>query len=216
MKKIFILFAVCISCSFFSFAQKDAKAKELLEKSSSLFSLSEGISADFTLNVKDESNQIAQSFEGNIIIKKNKFSIETPERTIYFDGQTQWVYEKTYAEVTVSEPGEQEVQTLNPASVLEMYKKGCNYKYNGEKTDVKMRKVKEITLLPPAKTGDILRIVIQINTVDFMPVFFHIFYKNKIENRIYIHTYQTNRKYPENRFIFDKKKYPDVEIIDLR
>jgi outer membrane lipoprotein-sorting protein len=197
-------------------AQKDAKAKDLLDKSSAKFSQSGDLSVSFTMNVKDIANKATESFDGQISLKKNKFLIEIPGRDIYFDGKTQWVHDKSYEEVNISEPGEKEVQTLNPAFIFELYKKDCDYKYTGAKTDTKMRKVQEVALFPKDKKGDITQIDLQINETDFMPVFIHIFYKNKLENLIYINKYQTKLNLPEGKFVFDAKKFPGVEMIDLR
>ncbi|GHT12345.1 membrane protein [Bacteroidia bacterium] len=216
MKQIFIISLLLSGFSLAAFAQKDAKAKELLDKSSATFSQSGDLSVSFTMNVKDAANKTTESFDGQISLKKNKFLIEIPGRDIYFDGKTQWVHDKSYEEVNISEPDDKEVQTLNPAFIFEMYKKGCDYKYTGAKTDTKMRKVQEVALFPKDKKGDITRIDLQINEIDFMPVFIHIFYKNKLENIIYINKYQTKLNLSDGLFVFDTKKHPGVEVIDLR
>jgi outer membrane lipoprotein-sorting protein len=198
------------------FAQKDAKAKELLDKSSSAFKNAGEMSVLFTFNIKDESENIAQSFEGQISTKGDKFYIDTPDQDIYFDGKTQWVYNKSYDEVNISEPDKQEIQALNPISFFEIYKKDCDYTYIGEKTNTKMQKVQEVSIFPKNKKGDISRIDIQLNTTDFMPVSFRVFYKNEVENTIYIQKFQTKLSFPDSQFTFDAKSHPEAEIIDLR
>lgn len=215
-KTILFVLGLLFGISFSTFAQKDAKAKELLDKSSEAFNNSGDIHADFTMNIKDVPNSLAESFNGNISIKGEKFLISTPEYAIYFDGKTQWLLQKAFDEVTISEPDEKTVQTINPASLFEIYKKGCNYKYVGEKTDIKMRKVAEVELLPQDKKNDMSKIVVQISKSDHLPVMFHIFYKNKIENIIHINKYQTKQTIPDASFSFNAKEHPDVEIIDLR
>jgi outer membrane lipoprotein-sorting protein len=207
---------VFLLAAFSVFAQKDAKAKEILDKSSALFNTSDGISAQFTFTIKDETANLNESFDGEIFLKGTKFFVDTPERTICFDGKTQWVYEKKLEEISIMKSNAQDVQIFNPASFFELYKKGCDYKYKGAKTDNKMRKVQEISLLPKDKKSDFSRIDMQIATSDFMPVFFHLFYKNKLENNIYIHKYELKLEIPDSRFVFDMKKYPQAEVIDLR
>ncbi|MDR0680949.1 MAG: outer-membrane lipoprotein carrier protein LolA [Dysgonamonadaceae bacterium] len=199
-----------------AFAQKDAKAKEWLDKSSEVFGKTGALSVDFTINVKDVSNKISESFDGNIEMKGAKFHLDVPEMETWFDGKTQWVLQKEWDEVNITEPAEQEVQTLNPAVIFSIYKKGCNYKYLGEKTDNRGKKAQEIELIPQDKKSEWTKIVIQINSNDFMPVKIHIFYKNKMENIIHINKYKKKLNLEDNVFVFDKKKYPNVEIIDLR
>jgi outer membrane lipoprotein-sorting protein len=77
-----------------------------------------------------------------------------------------------------------------------------------------MRKVQEVTLFP--QKGEISQITVQINSADYFPVSFHLFYKNKIENIIYINKYQTKQHFSDSQFVFDGRQYPDAEIIDLR
>lgn len=213
MKKIGTV-VLCLGFFMPAMAQKDAKAKEVLDKSSASLAQAGDISAYFTLNVKDEMNKTSQAFDGTILMKGNKFKIDTPDQNIYFDGKTQWTYQKSYEEVNITQPAGEEIQALNPKSIFAIYKKNCNYKYAGTKTDIKMRKVQEVTLLP--KNGEISQITIQINSTDYFPVLFHLFYKNKIENIIYINKYQTKQNFSDSQFVFDGKQYPDAEIIDLR
>jgi len=198
------------------FAQKDAKAKDLLDKSSAMLNQSGGISASFTMNINDEANNIKESFEGQMFLNGTKFFFDIPDMTVYFDGKTQWVYNKIIEEVSINEPNPQDIQALNPILVFEMYKTDCDYKYNGEKTDIQKRKVHEISLFPKDKKEEIKQIDLQINSNDNMPVFLHVIYKNKLEIRIYINKYQIKLNLPDSQFIFDKKKYPNAEINDLR
>ena len=214
MKKIIFTLIVCISFFTYATAQKDTKARELLDKSSATLTQAGDIYAYFSLNIKDGINKTSQSFDGTIQMKDNKFKIETPDHTIYFDGKTQWFYEKATEEVTISEPTGDEIQALNPKSIFSIYKKNSNYQYVGVKTDIKMRKVQEVNISP--QKGDITQITVQINTNDNFPVMFHIFYKNKIENIISINRYQINQNFSDNLFVFDTKQHPNVSINDLR
>jgi outer membrane lipoprotein-sorting protein len=205
--------------SFFpllAFAQKEAKAKEILDKSSAAFSAAGDISAYFTMDIKDTPNKQSAAFDGNIELKANQFHIDMPDSEIWYNGTTQWILQKEWNEVNISEPSEQEIQMLNPGIIFMLYKNGSKYKYLSEKNDIKMRKIHEIELIPQNKKSDLAKIVVQIHETDWMPVMFHIYFTNKIENIIYINKYQTNLNYSGNRFTFDATKYPDAEIIDLR
>ena len=211
---LMVIFSLCALGTVF--AQKDAKAKDILDKASAAFSKAGGLSAAFAMNIKDVANGINESSEGSIEIQGAKFHIIMPDNEIWFNGKTQWVLQKSWDEVNVSEPSEQEVQALNPGTIFTMYQKGCNYKYIGEKTDIKMRKVYEIELIPQDKKGDMSKIILQVGTTDLMPSMLHIYFANKVENIIHINKYQTNLTLTDTNFTFDKTKYPNTEIIDLR
>jgi outer membrane lipoprotein-sorting protein len=212
--RLFLPFALCL-LPLCLFAQKDVKAKDLLDKSSAAFSDAGELYAYFTMSVKDTKNKVSEGFDGSIEIKGAKFHIDMPDSEIWFDGKTQWVLQKSWEEVNISEPSESEAQALNPAMIYTVYKKGCKYKYLGEKTDVKMRKVHEIELIPNKK-NDITKIVMQVSAMDFMPVMIHLYFANNVENTISINKYKTNQKFPDDTFVFNKTKHPNAEIIDLR
>ena len=213
MKKI-LFTSVILLFSLCSFAQKDAKAKDILDKASKAYEQAGDMSVYFTMDIKDQGSNAAK-FDGQLHVKGTKLQLTTPEAETWFDGKTQWGYMKELQEVNISEPSEADMQSINPSMIFNLYKKGCNYKFNSEKTDNKNRSVYEIELLPQGKS-EMTRIVAQINKTDYMPVYFHIFYKNKMENKIYINKYSTKQNHPDKLFSFDKSKYPDAEIIDLR
>ncbi len=213
MKNICILFLAFLP--IFAFSQKDSKAKEVLDKSSEVFSKAGGVSAAFTLNVKNIKTKVTESFDGSIQMKGDKFYLSTPEADSWFDGKTQWVYMKGSEEVNVSEPSKEELQMLSPSVLFNIYKKGFNYKYVGERTDIKGKQVYEVELIPQKK-ADMQKMVIQINKISWMPTMITIVNKNEINNIIYINKYEAGKNYTDSFFVFDKKKYPEVEIIDLR
>ena len=208
---------ILMASLFFSLgisAQKDAKAKTILDRSSETYANSGDMTVSFTMSVKDVNSSMT-SFDGEIRIKNEKFHFSTPDAETWFDGKTQWALMKQYKEVNVSEPSGSDIQAINPSAIFNIYKKGCDYKLNGEKTDIKNRRVYEVELIPQGKS-EMTRIVLQINKADQIPVFFHIYYKNKFENLIFINKYTTKLNHPENLFVFDKSQHPDAEIIDLR
>ncbi|MDR1370861.1 MAG: hypothetical protein LBJ72_12190 [Dysgonamonadaceae bacterium] len=204
-----LLFSLC------SFAQKDAKAKEILDKASKAYEQAGDMSVYFNIHIKDPDAGIAHDFDGQLRLKGVKLQLSTPDTETWFDGETQWVYMKSSQEVNISEPSEKEIQSLNPSIIFNIYKTECNYNFNSEKTDNKNRVVYEIELLPQGKS-EMTRVIVQINKTDYMPVYFQIFYKNKMENKIHINKYLTKLNHPDTLFSFDESKYPDVEIIDLR
>ena len=215
VKKIVLFIFLGLLFSGTAFAQKDKKAKEILDKSSETFSQAGGVKAGFTINMKDIKDKVTESFDGTILMKGDKFYLTTPDFDLWFNGTVQWFYMKRNEEVTVSEPTKEELQMLNPAVLLNIYKLGFNYKYIGEKTDIKGRPVHELHLIPQKKT-DVQKMIIQIGKFSNLPHTITIENKNDIHNIIHINQYETKQNYTDSRFSFDSKKFPDVEVIDLR
>lgn len=219
MNRTLLLISILLSVSSFAFAQGDKKAKEILNQSSATINEADNLRIYFTIHIK-ENNQggesINQGFEGTMALKGNKFILETPDMTTWFDGKTQWVLQKEWDEVTVSEPTKEEVMVLNPKTIFELYKQGSSYKYLGEKTDVANRKVHEIEMTPHDKSGDIKKVVLEISQKSLFPFKLYIIMNNGLENTIHISKYIKNAGLNDSDFVFDKDQHPEAEIIDLR
>ncbi|GBU07183.1 membrane protein [Bacteroidales bacterium] len=204
-----------ISFSFIAFAHNDIRAIEVLENASSEYLKAGGVSAQFAIHIKD--SKLIQTFEGDIKMKGDKFYLSTPDIDTWFDGKTQWAYLKQNDEVNITEPEAEELQMINPINILGIYKNGSyTCKYLGERQDAKQKSVFEVELNPKNKKGQITKIVLQLSKIDFTPTKFQVFYKNKLENIIQINKYEKGQSLSDQIFVFDKKKYPEVDVIDLR
>ena len=90
MKKIYNLktLIMVFSLAFFTlgktYAQKEKKAREILDKTSVVVAAPNGVHANFKV-----SSTAGISISGNISIKKNKFCASTTQATIWYDGTTQ-------------------------------------------------------------------------------------------------------------------------------
>ncbi|GHT05908.1 hypothetical protein AGMMS49525_13710 [Bacteroidia bacterium] len=211
-----LLAIVCCVVCFGSAAQAQNKtAKTWLDKSSTAFTAAGTWSADFSMTIKMATQKTARSFDGTIDVKGAKYHLNVPEMELWFDSKTQWVLQKDFQEVNVSEPGAQEAQQLNPAFLFTLYQKDCSYSYLGEKTE-NGRKVHEVELIPQSKKSDLTKVVLQISATDAMPTKMHLFYRNNTENIILINKYRKNLSLPDSFFSFDPQKYPKVDVIDLR
>nr|WP_321373056.1 LolA-like putative outer membrane lipoprotein chaperone [uncultured Bacteroides sp.] len=203
MKKYIItllISALILPC----FAQKDAQAKKILDQTSAAFAKAGGIKATF--RIKSGGNQI----NGVLQLKNKKFFLDTNDATTWFDGKTQWSYLKHSEEVNISLPTEDELQSMNPYALLNIYKNGYNYKLNGV-----VGNNYKITLTPENKKKAFSRIVLLISKSNYQPQ--HITLEQPNNNSVItITSYKTKQSYSDSLFQFNKKKYPNAEIIDLR
>ncbi len=186
------------------FAQKDAQAKKILDQTTAAFSAAGGIKATFSIKAGNSQTK------GVIELKNNKFVLNTNDATTWFDGKTQWSYLKHTEEVNISNPSEDELQSMNPYTLLGIYKKGFNYQLNGT-----VGNNYKITLIPENKKHTISRIVLLISKKNYQPQ--HItLEQGKTRSEISVISFQTNQSFSESLFKFNKKNYPHAEIIDLR
>lgn len=201
IKRTYLL-ALALFFSTSLLAQKDKQAREILDKTACALQQAGGIRATF----KGTGN-------GTLLLKGDQFYLNSGGIQSWFDGTTQWSYLESSEEVNVSTPTPEELQTINPYALLSIYKHGYNYKYIG----VKKRNGKQgfEVMLIPEKKQDITSITLFVSNT-YQPLYIKVEQNNKPASEIIVTSYQTNQPLDNATFKFDKKKFPDAEVIDLR
>ena len=110
-------------------------------------------------------------------------------------------------------PTPEELQSVNPYALLTSYKKSFNYRYVGEKT--RQGKRGQEILLTPKASQDVKSITLNVKE-NGSPVYIAIQLHNGEKQEFQISSYQTGVNLPDATFRFNKQKYPEAEIIDLR
>ncbi|WP_455671737.1 LolA-like putative outer membrane lipoprotein chaperone [Phocaeicola sp.] len=201
LKRTYLLaLALCLSINLF--AQKDKQAREVLDKTATALKRAEGVRATFS-----------GTANGILLLKGDMFYLNSGGVQSWFDGKTQWSYLESSEEVNVSNPTPEELQTINPYSLLSLYKNGYNYKYAGAKS--RNGKQGYEIILTPEKKQDIASITLFV-TQTYQPLYIKVEQTNKSVNEIIVSSYQTHQPLDNATFKFDKKKFPDAEVIDLR
>lgn len=196
------------------FAQQQAQAKAVLDKTAAAFDKAGGIKAEFDIKSYSK-GRLAGETNGTIQLKGAKFVFKTADAMTWFDGKTQWSYLPGSDEVNVSTPTEAELQSANPYALLQVYRHGFNYKLGAIK-NVRGKQVYEVILTATGKTQDTQRIVLYVTLNAYQPVYILMEQRDKSRSEITISGYQTGVKMADSAFVFDKKQYPRAEVIDLR
>lgn len=213
MNKLFSFFIFLLACATSLYAQD---AKSILDKASESYTRSGGISAEFSIksaNVHNKSGVFSQT--GKALIKGNKFKIESGEGITWFDGKTQWTYVKNNNEVNVSNPDGEELAAVSPVSILNLYKSGFSLTSKGTTTD-RGRTVYKIEMKPQKKNAGVSRYLILIDKQTSHISAITIESKNGDNITISILKYQSGIALADKTFTFDKKEYPQAEMVDLR
>ena len=190
-------------------------AKTILDKANEAFINAGGIKATFTLNTEDSKQKVTYTQDGTILIKGDKFKIDFPDGITWFDGKTQWSYLKGNDEVNVSNPSGEELAGISPSVLLNIYKKGYKLNYKGEATE-NGKKVYVVELTPENKSVDFSKLIIRINKVDNLFTSITLYGKDGMINNLKMKQIQTKTALPDNLFVFNKKDFPNIEVVDLR
>lgn len=200
MKKLLLLFT-CFFALLTSNAQDNRIAEKILDKVSVFLSNPEGVRIDFT-----------GSENGYLIMKGEKFYLNNQSIQSWYDGKTQWSYLTDNEEVNISSPTKEEIQAISPYHLLKRYKSDYTYIYIGQ-SKRKGKLVHEINL---TSKSDIINDIKLIISDDNKPVAILFYRNNKLMSEVNITSLETDSKIDDKQFRFDKTKYPQVEIIDLR
>lgn len=199
-------------CVFYLNAQN---AKDILDKANLAYNQAGGITASFTINTEDVKGKVVYSQDGKAYLKGNKFKIDVPDGITWFDGRTQWVYAKGGDEVNVSNPTGEELAGVSPSVLLSLYKAGFKLNYKGEKKE-KAKTVYIVEMVPLGKKTEFSKMVVTIDKITHIFTSVSTYGKDGVDNHLIINKIQTGVALSDNVFVFNKKEYPGVEVVDLR
>jgi outer membrane lipoprotein-sorting protein len=209
---------ICSSAVFAqnnSLGKSDAAAKAILDNVSAKFKTYKTVQADFTLSITDANGKVEGTKKGVVYMNGSKYRVNISGQEIYSDGNNIWTYDKSANEVQVTK-FDPSSNTITPQKMFtNFYDKDFLYKLNGETKQGK-KTIQEIELTPVDKTKTFFKVLVGIDKATKNIVSTKVFEKNG--NR-YIYTItgmKTNTSLPQSLFVFDAKKYPSVEVVDLR
>ncbi|QIK59336.1 hypothetical protein G7050_05590 [Dysgonomonas sp. HDW5A] len=204
-----LVFLLCV------FGLSAQNAKDILDKANLAYNKAGGITASFTVNTEDVKGKTVYSQDGKAYLKGNKFKIDVPDGITWFDGKTQWVYAKGSDEVNVSNPTGEELAGVSPSVLLSLYKTGFKLNYKGEKKE-KTKTVYIVEMIPLGKKTEFSKMIVTIDKATNIFTSVSTYGKDGVDNHLIINKIQTGVNLADNIFIFNKKEYPGVEVIDLR
>lgn len=191
----------------------DPAAKKVLDAVSSKFKTFKTVQAKFLLKIENASGKNLGVKTGNVFMKGTKYRISVPGQDIFSDGSNVWTYDKSSNEVTISRL-DPSANSLTPQKLFtNFYDKDFLYKLNGA---VKMngKNLKEIELTPIDKTKAFHKVLVYVDNSSINTT--KIFEKNGNRYTYSTNSLTANGVIADAMFVFDAKKYPGVEVVDLR
>jgi len=213
MKKS-ILALVLLVLTKVAMAQYDPKALEILDAMSKKYRAIPAYEANFSCILTNDVEKINEEFKGKVTVKGNKFRMVIPEQEVINNGTTTWTYLPEAKEVNIDnyDPNSNDV---NPSKIYEIYKKNCKYIYLEDKNEGGVM-CEIVDLVPEKKDAQYFKIRMSINKKDKSIQSWTMFDKGGNKYKYSITKFVQNVNVDDNFFTFDPKKYPGVEVIDLR
>ncbi len=193
----------------------DPDAKKVLDAVSAKFKTFKAVSAKFSLSIENSSGKVMANKSGSVQMKGTKYRISVTGQEIFCDGSNVSTYDKSANEVTITKV-DPTANAITPQKIFtNFYDKDFLYKLNDDKVE-KGKTIQEIELTPVDKAKTFFKVLLFVdkttNTITGAKLF------EKAGNRYTYKVSNLNGKanISDSQFVFDAKKYPGAEVVDLR
>lgn len=194
--------------------QSDPAAKQVLDGVSAKFKGFKSVTAKFNLKMENGAGKSLGSKNGTVYMKGTKYRISvtgTAGQEIFCDGSNVWTYDKPSNEVTITKLDPTN-NTITPQKLFtNFYDKDFLYKLNGE-----VKGIQEVELTPIDKSKAFHKVLVSINKASKTISSTKVFEKTGNRFTYSVNSMNTTSAVADAQFIFDAKKYPGVEVVDLR
>jgi outer membrane lipoprotein carrier protein len=195
--------------------KNDPDAKKVLDGVSANFRTFKSPQASFTYAVENAQGKVLSTKKGTVSMRGNKYHVSMSGLEIYSDGKTSWSYDKSANEVTVNGT-DGSANAMTPQKLFtNFYDKDFYYKLNGEKK-LAGKTVQEIEMTPIDKTRPFHKVYVYVDKAG--KTIYSAKFLEKTGNRYSytVNSLKPNASVSDADFVFDKKKFPGVEVVDLR
>lgn len=218
MKKIFT-FSLLIGAVLIVAAQTSVKndpdAKKILDGVSAKFKTYKTAKATFVYKVENGAGKALSTKTGSVSMKGAKYRVVISGQEIFCDGKNIWTYDKAANEVTITS-FDGENNALTPQKLFtNFYDNDFLYKLNGEKKSGK-KTLQEIEMTPTDKSRPFHKVYVYVDKATKTITSTKVLEKTGNRYTYSVNSLSPNAAISDSYFVFDTKKYPGVEVVDLR
>ncbi|MBK7628279.1 MAG: outer membrane lipoprotein carrier protein LolA [Bacteroidales bacterium] len=212
MRLRFISLTLLMLLSISLAAQSEQEAIKILDRFSSNALGAPSVSMKFNLITFDQAENTKDTLKGSIILSKDKYNLELPDNTIWFNGDISWSYLPAEKEVTITKPDRKNNSFQNrPSSIFSMYKNGYKCRLIEDKSDTWT-----IDLYPEDIKSDLLRVrlligksLLNLRSLEYKK-------RDGVVITLNVVDYNLKQKPVAETFVYPAAKFKGVEVVDMR
>ena len=195
-----------------AFGQNDPQAVSILDRFADKALKSPSVSIKFILVTVNQTDNTTDTLTGSVILSRDKYKLDLPDNTVWFNGETSWSYLSAEKEVTITKADRKDNSFQSrPSLIFTMYKKDYKSRLIEEKSDSYV-----VDLYPEDIKSDLLRIRLSIGKPLLNLISLEYKKKDGIVSTLHVSEYDLKLKPDQETFVFQPDKYKGVEVIDMR
>lgn len=206
MKKTAVILSLLIAISTLQTFAED-NSQKIIDKVVSTYKAVKGLSAHYAITTDQGVT------EGTIIMQGDKFRMISNDLRCWYDGKILWSYSPMSGEVNITEPSAEELQMINPYSIISSFRNAFTTRQVKSSTASNH----EVELLPKVNNPDIKSVRLTISRKTYLPVKIVFALADCTSIIIILSQTKGGANYPETTFMFEKSLVPaGTPVIDLR
>jgi len=213
-KSIYLL--VCLLAFQFSLkAQSDPKATKVVNQVLEKVRSYNNIKVNFKYTLANKKENISQSTRGELHLKNELYRLKLMGATRIFDGKKLYTIVPADEEVTISNYNENKEDGVSPSQMLTFFEEGYLYKWVDEKNH-DGRVFQEIKLIPKNANTEVKNVILYVDkqTSNIYKLVQNL--KNNTQTIVEVNEFKTDQQLPKKLFLFNKKKYANYYINNIR
>lgn len=192
----------------------DGGATELLKKVSAKYQAFTSMQFHYTLKATKDGKTLSTS-QGDFALKGDKYRTTFNGQTFYCDGKSMWNYQKATNEVSIYEyDAEDDENLMNPQKILKNWDKQFRAKYIRDEFNNNISTA--LIDLTPKTMQSYYRIRLFVNKANNQILRIALYDKDNTIYTYHIEQFKPNVTLADSYFVFDKSKYPGIEVNDMR
>lgn len=210
-----LLFSIAVQAQGKSATANDPEAKKILDAVSAKFKTYKTVQASFAYKVENATGKVLSSKTGTILMKGTRYKLDFSGLEVFCNGTTVWNFDKAANEVTINNLDASNGMITPQKLFSNFYDKDFLYLLNGEKK-VGSKVIQEIQMTPVDKSKNFHTVYLLIDKAAQSIYSTKVLEKSGSRYSYTVSSMKTNVPALDGLFQFDSKKYPGVNVEDLR